>query len=329
VSLTTRTPKECSLESIRKSFTEATLYTAFYYPKTQSEAVKLVYGIPDSKVNIFGEDYERVHKSTSNINITPITNARQKLINDGFLIKMDEKLRSSIFKASPLPITNYIKKQLKLRKSRINPNPSKDYEALSIILDSMWFRSFFSNDFLLNPPTHIPIRDPDFLIVEDDDYAPPSVYHPYGYISKKRMSQNVIHYSKIEVYDVVNLFSYLIEDIGAYSWGIIPVLNKIDGYSPLSSQEIIHSGDFDSIILKNQDTLPIDTILDFYSYCNEENDSLNWYAPTNPRPFIDKITIQSALIPLAVSEIMMRAGRIPLTLMYEIKNLQSIIYSIN
>ena len=328
MSLTTQNPRICSLESIRKSVTEATLFTAFYYPKTQSEAIKLVYGIPDSTVSIFGEDHERVHKSTSNINITPITNARQKLMKDGFIIKMDEKLRSSDFKASPIPITNYIKNHHKLRKSRRNPNPSQDYEALSIILDSMWFRSFFSNDFLLNPPTHIPIRHPDFLIVEDDDYTPPSVYHPYGYITKKRMSQSIIHHSKIEVYDVVNLFSYLIEDLGAYSWGIIPVLNKIDGYSPISSQEVIQSGDFDSIIMKKQDTLPIDTILDFYSYCNEENNSLDWYAPVNPRRFIEKITIQSTLIPLAVSEIMMRAGRIPLTLIQEIKNLHSIIYSI-
>lgn len=329
MSLTTQNPKVCSLESIRKSFTEATLFTAFYYPKTQSEAVKLVYGIHDSKVKIFGEDHGRVHNSTSNININPISNARQKLINNGFLIKTDEKLRNSIFKASSKPITNYIKNKLKLRKSRRNPNTSQDYEALSIILDSMWFRSFFSNDFLLNPPTHLPIRRPNFLIIEDDDYSPPSVYHPYGYISKKQESQNLIYYSKFEVFDVVNLFSYLIEDIGAYCWGIIPVLNKIDGYSPVSSQEIIQSGDFDSIILKKQEILPIETILDFYSYCFEENDSQDWYAPVNPRRFIEKITIQSALVPLAVSEIMMRAGRIPLTLMQEIKNLQSTIYSIN
>lgn len=329
MSLTTQNPKTCSLDSLRKSISQATFYTAFYYPKTQSEAIKLVYRIPNSKVSIFGEDHERVHKSTSNINFNPITKARKKLTNDGFLIRMDEKFRNSILKASSIPITNYIKNKLKLRKSRRHPNPSQDYEALSIILDSMWFRSFFSNDFLLNPPTHIPIKHPDFLIDEDDDYTPPSIYHPYGYISKKRMSQNIIHYTKIEVYDVVNLFSFLIEDIGAYCWGIIPVLKKIDDFSPISSQEVIQSGDFDSIILKKQEILPIDTILDFYSYCVEENDTLDWYAPVNPRRFIDKIKIQSALIPFEVSEIMIRAGRIPMTLIQEIKNLQSIIYSIN
>ena len=319
MSLTTTSTKTCSLDSIKESITEATLYTAFFYPKTQSEAVKLIYGIEKSTLSIFGEDHERAHKSTSNININPITNARHKLFAKGFLIKMDGKLRNSTFKASSIPITNYIKNKLRLRKSRRTPNPSEDYAALSIILDSEWFRSFFSNDFLLNPPTHSPIQYPNGF---DDMDRIPSVYHPFGYISKKRMIKNKMNYSKLEVYNVTNLFSYLIEDIGAYCWGILPVLKKFHSFIPITSQEINQIGDFDNIIDKYQDTLPNDAILDFYSYCIEENNSLEWYAPTNPRRFIDKITIQSALIPPNISEIMVRAGRNPLTLMGEIQNLQ-------
>jgi hypothetical protein len=319
MSLTTASLKSCSLETIQKSIIEATLYTLFFNPKTQSEAIKLMYGIGKSTFTIFGEDHERVHKSTSNININPITNARHKLLEKGFLIKMDDNLRNSIFKASSEPITNYIKNKLKLRKSRITPDPSKDYVALSIILDSEWFRSFFSNDFLLNPITHTTrYYFNDF----DEDEWIPQVYHPYGYIIKKRMTENKMNYSKLEVYDVTNLFSYLIEDIGAYSWGIVPVLKKINNFSPISSQEIIQVGNFDNIIRKYEDTLPDDTISDFYSYCYEGNDSLEWEAPTNPRRLIEKIIIPSSLIPQNISEIMVRAGRNPLTLMGEIRNLQ-------
>ena len=151
----------------------------------------------------------------------------------------------------------------------------------------------------------------------------PSVYHPFGYISKERMSENRMNYSKLKVYNVINLFSYLIEDIGAYSWGILPVLKKFQSFIPITSQEIIQIGNFDNLIEKYQNKLPNDTILDFYSYCIEENNNfLDWNAPINPRRLIEKITLQSALIPHNISEIMIRAGRNPLTLMGEIQNLQ-------
>ncbi len=327
--LTTNPLKQCSLDDINESITEATLFTAFYYPKAQSDAVKLIYGVDKSTRNIFGEDHERAHKSTSNINIAPVINARKKLINKGFLKKMDDNLRGSIFKSSSIPITNYIENKLDSRKSRKIPSPSEDYTALSIILDSNWFRSFFSNDFLLNPPTHQPIRHPDWIIDDENNEIPPQVYHPYGYFTKKRMMENMIHYPKIEVYNVVNLYSYLIEDIGAYSWGILPVLKKSNHFIPVTSKEIIKNGNFDNIIQKYRDDLPNDTIEEFYSYCVEDNNSLDWCAPVNPSRFIEKITIQSTLIPQSVSEIMMRAGRIPLTLMQELQNLQSQIYHID
>jgi len=41
----------------------------------------------------------------------------------------------------------------------------------------------------------------------------------------------------------------------------------------------------------------------------------------NPRRFIEKITIQSALIPSKISEDMTRAGRIPYTLLLGIRQL--------
>lgn len=319
MSLTTKISQSCPLDYINDSYIEATLYTAFYYPKTQADAVKLIYGIDNSKISIFGADHERAHKSTSNININPITKARKKLLANGFLVKMDNNLRNSNFKATSEPITNFIKSKLKLRKSRISPNPSQDYDALSIILDSKWFRDFFSNDFLLNPPTHSHLNLPG----EDDEIDETShVYHPFCYISKEIMEENMMKYQKLRVYNVTNLFTYLIEDIGAYCWGIVPVLKTLHSFTPITSQEIIQVGDFDNIVNKYRDTLPTDVIMDFYSYCSEERKTLEWCPPSNPSRFIQKITIQSALIPLNVSEIMVRAGRSPLTLMSEIRNLQ-------
>ena len=323
MSLTTTSTQSCILDSINGSHNgshiEATLYTAFYYPKTQADAVKLIYGIDDSRISIFGADHERAHKSTSNININPITKARKKLLAEGFLIKMDNNLRNSNFKATSEPITNFIKNKLKLRKSRRSPNPSQDFDALSIILDSKWFRSFFSNDFLLKPPTHSHIHFPD---EGDERDWRPQVYHPFEYISKEIMEENMMKYPKLTVYDVTNLFTYLIEDIGAYCWGIVPVLKTLHSFTPINSQEIIQVGNFDNIINKYRDTLPTEAIRDFYSYCSEEGNTLEWDAPTNPSRFIQKITVQSALIPLNISEIMVRSGRSPLTLMIEIQNLQ-------
>ena len=313
MSLTTNSQKTCSLDSINKSNTEATLYTAFYYPKTQSEAIKLIYGIEKSTISIFGEDHERAHKSTSNINTSPITNARKKLLNKNFIKKMDDNLKNSIFKASPIPITNYIKNKIKLRKSRRTPDPAEDYTALTIILDSKWFRSFFSNEFLLNPPTH--------TAVSDDIDETCSVYHPFGYFTRTRRIDNRIHYLKFEVYDVVNLFSYLIEDIGAYSWGIVPFLKQLHGFDPITSHEIIQIGNFDKVIENYQNSLPIEAIREYYSYCIEEDNSPEWAALYNPRRFIEKITIQSALIPSKISEDMTRAGRIPYTLLLGIRQL--------
>lgn len=102
---------------------EMILYLLFMEEKTQKEAAEFMY-----------------QKNYSNINTSTIKNARQALMNSN-LLESDGALRNANFKSQTDVIADKIRDSI--QNSGIEFD-DKDYEGLLMLLDSRWFRSFFS-----------------------------------------------------------------------------------------------------------------------------------------------------------------------------------------
>lgn len=109
---------------------EEMVYLVFMKERTQKEALELIYN----------EDY-------GNININPFKDAREELMSKGYL-ESDGKLRNAKFKSTPEPVIEATKEN----RGRAFPDELSDAEVSSLykIIDSNWFRSFFSDEILDN-----------------------------------------------------------------------------------------------------------------------------------------------------------------------------------
>ncbi|OFV67927.1 MAG: hypothetical protein SCAL_000567 [Candidatus Syntrophoarchaeum caldarius] len=82
-------------------------------------------------------------KSGREVNQTPLINARKSLQEVGFLEKVDElTLRNAYFKSTPLPYLSFLERKLEIKKSSQKLDEEKK-KAISLIFDSIWFRTMF------------------------------------------------------------------------------------------------------------------------------------------------------------------------------------------
>jgi hypothetical protein len=282
MSLTTQNLETCSLHALQKSHTDATVYTAFFEPKSQSDAVKMIHG----------------KKSTSNINIKPISQSREKLTTLGFIENIESnKLRGPKHKSSTKPIINSIKKRIDVRRSK-HQFSDQYFPVLEKILDSNWFRSFYSMDFMRT----ISRTNAEF-------------YHVYLY-------RTITDKNKLEVNDPVNLFTFLIEDIGAYSFFLTTFL-KQNSVSTHTIEKIFNEDNFDQAIENLSHEMPQKIIDLYFSYCVLEKKYQDQFRNRRypiynvvgiPQKVIERIKIGAPFIPHEIAEDMMFAGRIPGTL---------------
>jgi hypothetical protein len=101
------------------------VYLSFIEPKTQKEAVEMVYQ----------EDYDKV-------GMRPFREARKRLIQQGYL-KSDGSMRNAVFKSSMKAFVDQVEQNLEEEERELSDDFRND---IYMITDSDWFRKFFSSD---------------------------------------------------------------------------------------------------------------------------------------------------------------------------------------
>ena len=163
----------------------ATVYIAFMEPKTQQDAVRFIYG---------RRKVEGRHAPVIKQPVKWITEARETLMADGFLVRTDNKLRGSIIKADISPILR------SLQEAGAEDSHKPDVmKGAKMVLDSPWFRFFFSYTAIHTPMT----------------YADGAIYEPYQNLIKIVNEEK--NMKKLEIKDLQNRMFQLLSEIGYYS----------------------------------------------------------------------------------------------------------------
>lgn len=173
------------------------VYLSFINPKTQKEAVKLVYQ----------KDYQE-------IDMRPFREARKRLVNQGYL-KSDGSMRNAVFTSSMQAFLDQIENNLEDEGSGLE---SKEKERLYKICNSEWFRHFFNSE-IISEMWGLTRNESGRL-----DYSGAGSYSmrvigqvfrdlwAFGYPGKRARLENNIDFSVVDQY---NDFDEFIEDQGS------------------------------------------------------------------------------------------------------------------
>jgi len=231
------------LEYLDTDWKLATVYTAFLYPKSQQDAIRLIY-----------KSSKRIGDKTLDIRNPAnwIIDTREKLMERGYLIRTDNKLKNSIIKADIEPIVQSL-----IAAGMDGGRDHEVQEGVRLVLDSDWFRNFFSDEFLNNPIT----------------YRNGTVYEPYHDIVKENPS-----WSHLMIDDLKNRLFQLLSEIGYYSnnmrWVLLEEIDPDTNTFYYNKNDPLLEGlltlqRFDSVIEKYRDLIPSPFIKD-YSFCIEK-----------------------------------------------------------
>jgi hypothetical protein len=264
------------LEYLDTDWKLATVYTAFLHQKTQQNAIRLIYKRSKKRD-------EKILDIKNPANW--IINARKELMDEGYLIKTDNKLRDSVIKADIEPIIQSL-----IAADVIHRQGPEVQEGVRLVLDSDWFRNFFSDGFLNNPIT----------------YRNGTIYEPYREITKQNPS-----WSHLKIIDLKNRLFQLLSEIGYYSHNIRWVLYNVDEYIGGTSfslrddallKELLTSRNFDSMLKNNSNRVPPSFIKIYYS-CIENTQNIDDIYPE--RLFNELLNRYAGLfIPIPVSTLM-------------------------
>jgi hypothetical protein len=221
------------LEDIDNDWKLATLYTAFLVPKSQQEAIRLIYGIR----TVPGKRATRINRPVGWVSET-----RKELTNKGFLIKTDNILKGSIFKANIEPIVQ----SLLLAKTEDSTDPVV-VEGVRSVLESFWFRDFFSYDNINSPIT----------------YKNEQVYEPYQNIIKDNTSGD-----RLEILNLKNRMFQLLSEIGYYTHNIRYLYKRVQRMPKHRNEDplfdvLLKEKNFDMLYSQITKEIPLNFI-DFY-----------------------------------------------------------------
>jgi len=237
--ITAKTDSPNNLEYLDTDWKLATVYTAFFYPKSQQDAIRLIYKFS-----------KRIGDQTLDIRNPAnwIIDTREKLMKRGYLVRTDSKLRNSVIKSEIEPIVQ------SLIAAGVDGGQDHDIqEGVRLVLDSDWFRNFFSDGFLNNPIT----------------YRNGTIYEPYREITKQNPS-----WSHLKIIGLENRLFQLLYEIGYYSHNIRWMMENIKednsfsiggGKDPIL-EELLVSRNFDTMIETHRDLVP-DRFIDIYYSC--------------------------------------------------------------
>lgn len=248
-----QTDEPHNLEYLDTDWKLATVYTAFLFPKSQQDAIRLIY---KKNKGIGGKAPIIKHP------VNWIIDAREELMEKGYLVRTDNKLKNSVIKADVEPIIG------SLIAAGADKSPSPEIiEGTRRVLDSNWFRKFFSYEYLYNPITY---RNKD-------------VYEPYLDTIKHTPSGD-----RLEIKSLKNRLFQLLYEIGYYSHNIRWLMDDIQreqresivGNDDPLLKDLLASQNFEEMIDNNRSSIP-PHFIDLFYYCiaNTDMDPMNNYFP--------------------------------------------------
>lgn len=263
------------------------IYGLLISPRTTTEIQKFIYGVSKS----------------SDANITPLATRRGEMEKLGFIERVDyAKLRNVKFKTKFEPYIDYLKNE-QLSKSKLILSIDAA-EAILKILDSNWFRGFYSTQFILSQPDL-------------------ECYRNNVYISKHEGNL------KIEFYNIFGQIGCMLGNIGILSNSLSALYGDLDYEIFFSIQDIISANNFDELINKinnNDERIKIANL--FMERISQYNFELpNFQEVRNgvfeetepekyslyPKIFIEHLGLIPTIIPPEISNFLMRADRFQLT----------------
>jgi hypothetical protein len=233
-----------NLEFLDKDWKLATVYTAFLSSKSQQDAIRLIYK----------KKYEEGDKKSGKK--APIVQpqnwiiaTRKKLMNEGYLIRMDNELKNSVIKANIEPIVN------SLIATHLHDSSDREIQnGLLLVLDSKWFRQLFSYGNLHSP----------FTYQNENE----TIYEPYQNLIKKNPSGD-----HLEIINLKNRLFQLLYEIGYYSHNIRYILQSLDLENEHTSyrkdpalKDLLAVQNFDKMLEKQHDNVP-PRFIDTYKSC--------------------------------------------------------------
>jgi hypothetical protein len=232
--------EKCNLDIFEKDTRAATVYIAFFDPKIQQDAIELIY-----------------HNRNPGKNIQWIIEKRKFLEENGYLIRENNNLRGAVFRANVDPIINTILEEIERRGSFIEKNNLTTIESiktLKIILDSFWFRNFYSKKVLKNPFS----------------YKNNELISTYQYLN------NYTKGEPLEIINIKHLLLNLINEVGHCSYtfnkliALYPDLFPTNEFFHPDINELNSIGNFEEYITKKIYFLDTDFIKYFYSVLNSD-----------------------------------------------------------
>jgi hypothetical protein len=254
MSETTYSTEECSLDSLENDRIRSNAYVAFFTQNTQADANRFIYGIQGNGL--------------SPSNPGPLIDARMELSKKGYIHRMTEGLRNVPFRSSVDPIINSIRSDIERSGSYFDLDGDQgrvSIGALAKVLDSEWFRQFFSYHTIHNP---WPGKNKGEFY---SGYAGLRLT-PYEFVDKT--------YNAVEVWYIKKLFLELIAEIGTYSYYLNSFFEKNAGvlegfgYRSVCPEEIIASRSFDDFCAGEMTRFCRCWVDDFYKHVNVDENQM-------------------------------------------------------
>jgi hypothetical protein len=269
----------------------ATVYISCLEPKTTTELVQFIYN-PDS---------------VAQINSTPVSKARASLENAHYLVRQGVMLRNTRFRAAPLPILEYIRTVI-ARGSQLKFDDPV-FAALEKVIDSKWFRGFFSESFLRDPPRY-------------------TIYNNVHIECKESDSKDSDSNGKLTISDAMRLATGILADIGIFGIALKQLDESGDAFHSLYVKTIVSAPDFDDLIHQHQNAIPEDLAKLLFNEIGRYRTD-RWGIPSDtgntlvPEELLHHMSWIPGILPADLCELMARSSdRPPLTLL---TTLQSVI----
>ena len=189
----------------------ATVYISCLEPKTTTELVQFIYNV----------------ESAASVNSTPVIKARASLETAHYLVREGIKLTNTKFRATPHPILEYIRTVI--RRDSSWEFDDTVFAALEKVIDSQWFRGFFSGKFLRHPPRYV-------------------VYN----------NVHIKSNGKLSISDAMRLVTGILAEIGVFGSALKQLDEYSDTFHTLDVQTIVSEPRFDDIILQHHNAIPED-----------------------------------------------------------------------
>ena len=250
MSETTYSPEECSLDTLENDRIRSNAYVAFFTHKTQADANRFIYGIQGNGL--------------SPSNPGPLIDARMELSEKGYIHRMNEGLRNVPFRSSVDPIINSIRSDIERSGSYFDLDSESgraSMDALAKVLDSEWFRQFFSYHAIHNP---FPGKNKGEFY---SGYAGLRLT-PYEFADKTSHA--------VEVWYIRKLFLELVAEIGTYSYYLNSFFEKNAdvlesfGYRSVRPEELVAARSFDDFYAGEMTRFCRCWVDDFYKHVSAD-----------------------------------------------------------